>query len=410
MSTRPTAVAPPDLPQRLRSLFEAEFPIFSAAEMARRRASLADIMAAAQARHVLLSGGDRKGSAIQWLTGWPPGSGHFVVFTTGEQDTLFVKNPNNLPLARILAPSAAVGWDPKGSQTLAIDELLRRGAAGHKVGVIGSYGHGLHEKLSAAGILPVDLNRAYSRLRMIKSDEEFDWLQIGCALTDLAVNALERELRPGLSEHDLADIIERSYVRWGGMTQIHYTGVTSMSAPGCCVPSQLARNRIVRAGDIVFTEISVSFWSYPGQVQRSFAVAAEPTPLYRELHAAADEVFAAITAILRPGARPQDVLDAASSIDRAGFTICDDLLHGYGGGGYLPPVLGTWERPSGSVPDLAFAQNMAIVVQPSIMTRDGRAGVQTGELLRITANGVEPLHHVPRGFRIAGALEAEVSH
>lgn len=104
------------------------------------------------------------------------------------------------------------------------------------------------------------------------------------------------------------------------------------------------------------------------------------------------------------------MLDAASSIDRAGFTICDDLLHGYGGGGYLPPVLGTWERPSGSVPDLVFAENMAIVVQPSIMTRDGRAGVQTGELLRITANGVEALHRVPRQFRLAGAVEAEVSH
>ena len=56
------------------------------AEIARRRQALAEIMEKAGASHVLLSGGDRKGSAIQWLTGWPPGGGHFVVFTPGEQD------------------------------------------------------------------------------------------------------------------------------------------------------------------------------------------------------------------------------------------------------------------------------------------------------------------------------------
>jgi Xaa-Pro dipeptidase len=396
----PTVPAP-RVPDRLRPLLEAEFPVFSKAEMARRRSALAKALEDAGARAVVLSGGDRKGSAIQWLTGWPPGGGHFVVFTPGETDALYVKNPNNAALARIMAPEATVGWSAEGSQTLMINELLRRGAKGQTVGVIGSYGHGLHEKMTAAGLKPVDMNRSYTRLRLVKSEEELDWLRIGCALTDLAVEALERGLEPGLTEHQLADIIERAYVPWGGMTQIHYTGVTSMAEPACCVPSQLARNRTVKKGDVVFTEIAASFWSYPGQLQRTITVAAEPTPLYRDLHAAAEEAFDAILKVLRDGARPDDILDAATCIDRAGFTICDDLVHGYVGG-YLPPVLGTRERPSGPVPDLTLRENMTIVVQPSVMTRDGKAGVQCGELVRITRDGVERLHHAPWGFRRAG--------
>jgi Xaa-Pro aminopeptidase len=392
----------PRLPDRLHPLLEAEFPVFSEREMARRRTALANAMAEAGAKHVVLSGGDRKGSAIQWLTGWPPGGGHFVVHTPGETDALYVKNPNNAPLARIMAPKATVGWSAEGSQALMIDELLRRGAKGAMVGVIGSYGHALHEKLSAAGIKPIDMNRAYTRLRLIKSAEELDWLRIGCALTDLAVEALERDLAPGQTEHELADIIERAYVPWGGMTQIHYTGVTSMTDPDCCVPSQLSRNRKVHAGDVVFTEIAVSFWSYPGQLQRTIAVASEPTPLYRDLYAVADEAYHAILKVMRPGARPDDILDAASSIARSGFTICDDLVHGYGGGGYLPPVLGTRERPSQSVPNMTIEENMTIVVQPSVMTKDGKAGVQCGELVLIGARGVERLHQAPWGFRRAG--------
>ncbi len=46
---------------------------------------------------------------------------------------------------------------------------------------------------------------------------------------------------------------------------------------------------------------------------------------------------------------PAQVIEASRVIEDAGFTIIDDLLHGYGGG-YLPPVLGCTNRPSAPVP------------------------------------------------------------
>ena len=94
---------------------------------------------------------------------------------------------------------------------------------------------------------------------------------------------------------------------------------------------------------------------------------------------------------------PRQVIDAAEVIEAAGFTIIDDLLHGYGGG-YLPPVLGSRSRPSAHVPDEPFRAGMTVVIQPNVVTRDGMAGVQTGELVLITATGIEPLHAIPRGF------------
>jgi hypothetical protein len=51
---------------------------------------------------------------------------------------------------------------------------------------------------------------------------------------------------------------------------------------------------------------------------------------------------------------------------------------------------------------MTLEENMTIVVQPSIMTKDGKAGVQCGELVLIGANGVERLHQAPWGFRRAG--------
>jgi Xaa-Pro aminopeptidase len=134
---------------------------------------------------------------------------------------------------------------------------------------------------------------------------------------------------------------------------------------------------------------------------RTFTVSTGPTPLYADLHAAADEALDRIEALLAPGVTPPKLVEAASVIEEAGFTTLDDLVHGLGGG-YLPPVFGSRSRTLEPLPDLSFAEGMTVVVQPNVTTRDGRAGVQTGELLHVTATGCERLHQFPRGLgRIA---------
>ena len=110
-----------------------------------------------------------------------------------------------------------------------------------------------------------------------------------------------------------------------------------------------------------------------------------------------DAAFDAIAARLRAGATAADLVDASSMIEDAGFTIRDDLVHGFVGG-YLPPVLGTRSRMLADVPDFTFAAGMTVVVQPNVVTADETAGVQTGELLLVTEDGAEALHHVPRGL------------
>jgi hypothetical protein len=94
-----------------------------------------------------------------------------------------------------------------------------------------------------------------------------------------------------------------------------------------------------------------------------------------------------------------EVIDASGVIENAGFTIIDDLLHGYGGG-YLPPILGSKSRPAGPVPDAPFRAGQTVVIQPNVVTRDGKAGVQTGEMVLITDTGIERMHAMPRGFQI----------
>jgi len=378
------------------------YPRFSDAEMARRRAALDAVMDAHEVEHLLVYGANRSGSAVGWLTRWPVTREALVVVTPGEGDVLLVDFYNHVPNAARIATEADVRPAAPSGIATAVEELRARGAAGRRVGLIGPLGHTAHARLAAAVGEVVPLDAAYTRLRLVKSAEEIAWLRVGCELTDAAVVALRDGARPGVDERELGALVEGAYAARGGTTHIHYFAATSMAAPAMAVPAQWPSARRLEAGDALTCEISAAWWDHPGQLLRTFAVAAEPSPLYRELHAAADAAFDAILGVLRPGVSAADVVAAAGVIEDAGFTTRDDLLHGFVGG-YLPPVVGSPSRQIAPIPDLTFAAGMTVVVQPNVVTPDERAGVQTGELVLIGEDGPERLHHVERGLLSAGA-------
>ena len=374
------------------------YPRFSDAEYVRRRERIAEVMAKAGCDHALIVTVNRAGNATQWITGWPGTVEAFVVFKPGEKMTMFMEWYNHLPLATKIARDADVRWGEHRGLELTIAELKRRGAK--RVGLIGPLPVAKYRQLEE-NFQVAALDAEYVKLRLIKSEGEIDWLRIGAALSDAGFAALLAGTKPGLTERELADIVERAYVPRGGTTMIHYIGVTSMANPHLFVPPQHPSPRKVQSGDVVFCELSAFWWDYAGQVLRTFTVDTEPTPLYRDLHATAEAAFDAVTRVVRHGTTMQEIIDAAGVIEDRGYTVCDDLMHGFGGG-YFPPVLGTRSRPAGRLPDMTLQENMTVVVQPNVITKDRSAGVQVGELIRVTRTGFEPLHKTPRGFFRAG--------
>jgi Xaa-Pro dipeptidase len=71
----------------------------------------------------------------------------------------------------------------------------------------------------------------------------------------------------------------------------------------------------------------------------------------------------------------------------------DALVHGFGMG-ILPPSIRTRETTHDAAP-WTFEVGQTVVVQPNVVTPDGRAGVQVGELVEITDTGARSLHRFP---------------
>jgi len=382
-----------NLPPRLRAIVEQEYPRFSDTEYSRRHAALARVMEGRGLDHLLIVTDHRSGNAPQWVTGWPGTVEAYVIFRPSEQMTMHVEWYNHFPLAKKLARDCEVRWGEHRGIEKTIAELKKRAA--RRIGLIGPLLPRKREKLNDFQV--DDLDGDYVRLRLVKSDEEIDWLRIGAALSDAGFEELLKNTKPGMTERDLGNLVERAYVGEGGTTFIHFIGVTPMKAPRIFVPPQFHSSRKVAVGDVVFCELSATWWDYSGQVLRTFAVGAPPTSLYEKLHQTAEAAFDAVTAIVRHGTTMQQIIDAAGVIEDNGFTIYDDLMHGFGGG-YFPPILGSRSRPAGPLPDMTLEENMTVVVQPNVISPKDGAGVQVGELIRVTRSGFERLHGAPRGF------------
>jgi Xaa-Pro dipeptidase len=379
----------------------AERVRFSEAEMHARRAALGREMDHSGVHYALVYGANRSGSAVSWLTGWPvTREALLIVGPEQDDDVLLVSFFNHVPQAGRLS-TVRVEWAGPRIVATALDIIASRGPTPNRIGLVGALPFDQYLLLAEQVPAVTDLNPAYTRLRLVKSDEELVALRQAAELTDAALVALAASLRPGATDYEVLAQAEDAYVRLGGQHHIHYLGITSMDEPVVSVPAQWPTGCVIQHGDVITCEISAAAApDYAGQVLRTFTVDAPPTALFADLHAVAVAAFDAVAAALVPGARARDLAAAAAVIEQAGFTAIDDVVHGFGGG-YLPPVVPAPGRPM-LTPDFVLSAGMTLVVQPNVVTRDRRAGVQTGELLVITENGPQRIHEFPPGLHRAG--------
>lgn len=374
-------------------------PRFSAAEIASRHARLREEMARDDLDVLLLYGTGGAPQEVLYVSDFPVTREAVVLLPREGEPVLLAQYFNHLDTARRESRIADVRWASEDTAATTAG-ILERSMRRAKIGVVGAlpwrFARVLGERLPEATLRDWHARFMVSRLR--KSAEEFAFLRRGAELSDRAIAALAREARPGLTERDLVAVIESAYLGLGGTTHIHYLATTPMASPAACVPAQIPSARVLATGDILLTEISAQYRGYPGQILRPFAIATEPTSQYARLYDVAATAFQEIAAVIRPGARTDDVLDIAERvITGAGYTICDDLVHGFGGG-YLPPIIRTRETGGSRPTTFTFEEDMAVVIQPNVITHDRQAGVQVGELVRVTSAGVESLHTYPRQF------------
>jgi Xaa-Pro dipeptidase len=372
---------------------------FSEGEYVRRYEAVRQLLASQELEGVVVYGDRGQGGMHHYLANFTPRWGSYLLFPNQGQPVLLVQLFNHLPDAKHISIVADIRWGGVNSIEQLALEIRKRGMEASRLGLSGQIPYQKYAALRRA--LPNvewrDLTRDLTRLRWIKSQEELLRMRQAAELTDLAVRALAEGISPGMQENDLPGLMHIALQSSGGQLELCYLASTPMSDPSVCVPAQNPSCRVLQSGDVVITEIGAGMGGYAGQIHRPLAVKTSPTKEYRRLFDVAVEAYHRIVEVIRPGATEQDVLDVAEIIHERGYTIYDDLVHGFGGG-YLPPVLRTRQTAHGPVEPFVFQENMCIVVQPNVITRDEHMGLQLGQLHCVTPNGSESLQNYPLEF------------
>jgi Xaa-Pro aminopeptidase len=379
----------------------ALFPQFSNQEYARRNDLIREAMAR-EGLDALLISGARGSSEVHYLSNYLAQSPCWLLFPRSGDPTLFIHFFNHQPCARAQSIIEDVRWYGPAPVPTLVKEIEARGLADAKIGIVSmrsvAYGHMADLAKALPAVQFVDFGPAFTRIRRVRSIEEIPYLRRSGYLTDLACEALERELRPGMTEQDILAVVYGAYIKSGGDPGIHFIATTHMDRPDRHVPWQRCTPRVLEPGSVVITELTVSFWGYSTQIHRPFAIAKEPNALYRKLFDVALACYERVRQVCKPGVSSEEIVAATSVIEENGFTTYDSVFHGEAGKG---PELGT-RSAAHPLERWTLQENMVHVIQPNPVTPDLTAGLQLGAAVLVTKGGGEALHNYPFKFPVCG--------
>ena len=370
-------------------------PHFSSAEMVRRREAVqAQIESQGLAAMLVFghSSGRRHGQAnIHYLTNVAPFQDSYMLVTKSGDVVLWVMYPNHFASARAVAAVEDVRRVEEGPVEQIAGEITKRGIK--RVGLVGD---ALHRRMDALrGALTEvtwrDATPGYRLLRARKSQEELAFQEIAAAGCDAVIRAMTDAIRPGIEERDLLALSEEVAWKEGCEPHFLYLNSTPMAASTSCVPNQNISRRKLAMGDVINTELTVSYGLYSAQILRPFFLG-EPTPEYAKLYAVTKDVHDRLFALMRPGVEMAALYEASGVIEAAGYTSVDSMLHGFSVD-ILPPDMRSKTFPPPH--PFRIERNMTIVLQPNPTTHDEKMGMQLGELGLVTDDGFVSMHSIP---------------
>lgn len=277
-------------------------------------------------------------------------------------------------------------------------DLLRK-IPGSTIGFEGTWvNYSVYEKLAEAigeGRTLKAADGLVERLRAIKEPRELELLRRAIALTDRAYNAVVPQIRPGVTEKDVAWELERA-LREGGAEGMAF-GPSVAAGANAAVPHHEPTDYRIRPSEPVWIDMGARLEGYCGDLTRSFCLGSA-TPDYVQTWNLVSRAQQAALAGFRAGLSGKDADALARQvIDEAGRG--EEFGHGLGHG----VGLDIHEAPSaGRTSEDTLLSGMVVTVEPGVYRADW-GGVRIEDVVLIRADGAEILSAAPKQPVISGA-------
>ncbi|TFV56994.1 aminopeptidase P family protein [Mycobacterium sp. PS03-16] len=252
---------------------------------------------------------------------------------------------------------------------------------------------------------PSDAAQVVGPAKLVKTRDQISCVRNACRITEAAMVDVQRGLAPGVRQVDLsAAFVRRAFelgatanmleAIWQVMPTTRTSGAVWTTTGDLALPL-LTTERELQRGDVLWTDVSITYTGYCSDFGRTWVVGEEPTA---RQHAQFDKW--------------RSILDAVLSVTRAGAT-CGDLAraaiaandgvkpwlphfylgHGIGTNAAEMPMIGT-DLGQEFDDNFVFPAGMLLVLEP-VVWEDGTGGYRSEEIVVITEDGYQSITDYP---------------
>jgi Xaa-Pro dipeptidase len=254
------------------------------------------------------------------------------------------------------------------------------------------------------GGAPVDAAPVVGAAKLVKTPDQIACIRRACRITEQAVVDVQKSLAPGVRQLDLsASFVRRAFelgatanmleAIWQVMPTTKAEGVWTTT--GDLALPLLTTERELAKGDVLWTDVSITYNGYCSDFGRTWLVGQEPTARQHAQFHKWRSILDAVLAVTKAGATCGDLARAAIAANGGQKPWLPHfyLGHGIGTNAAEMPMIGTdlgqeWDD------NFVFPAGMVLVLEP-VVWEDGTGGYRSEEIVVITEDGWTPLTDYP---------------
>jgi len=246
------------------------------------------------------------------------------------------------------------------------------------------------EQMRAAfpSVAMVPTENMVEEMRMVKDARELDMMRAAGRCADKAFNAMIRQLKAGMTENDLAALLEYE-MRRAGAQGTSFATIVGSGARGA-LPHGIASGKVIANGDVIVIDFGVNYNGYMSDCTRTVALGEQSGDVL-ETYARLREAQQLGLSLIRAGVSSRSI-DTAVRNKLKENGLAQYFTHGLGHGVGLE----IHEAPRLSQgTDSELQAGEVVTCEPGVYL-PGRYGMRIEDAVIVTADGFEALTQLPK--------------
>ena len=243
---------------------------------------------------------------------------------------------------------------------------------------------------------PSDAAQVIGPAKLVKTVDQISCIRKACRITEEAAAEVQKSLAPGVRQIDLsAHFVRRAFelgatanmleAIWQVMPNTKAEG--TWTTTGDLALPLLTTERELERGDVLWTDVSITYNGYCSDFGRTWLVGDEPSDRQQAQFEKWREIVDAVLAVTKAGATSGDLARAAIAANGGMKPWLPHfyLGHGIGTNAAEMPMIGT-DLGAEFDDNFVFPAGMALVLEP-VIWEDGTGGYRSEEIVVITEDG-----------------------